>query len=160
MFIKPLADRVLIEPNEVENKVGSIVLAGDTKVDYLHGLVIAKGPGKQKATGEYVSIPLELGQVVIYGNVSSTLEDMVNGKKVFLVEQNAIVGIIFEDAVQDAVVQGDKVDIMFDSDHAHLSKGITEHIVSQEPQQEVYKDDMQSLVPRTPSTNYIGPNDE
>ncbi len=145
MFIKPLQDRVLIEPIEVEQKSsGGIVLAGaDAKITYLHGKVIAKGPGKQKATGEHVPIPLELGATVIYGNVSSTLEDMVDGKKVFLVEQNAIVGIILEDSA-----------------HAHLSQDIEEHIVSEEPLQEVYKDDMQSLVPRTPSTNYIGTKDE
>jgi chaperonin GroES len=149
MFIRPLADRVLIEPVEVEQKVGSIVVTGGKGVDYLHGIVIAKGPGKQKATGEYVPIPLELGQTVIYGNVSSTLEDMVNGKKVLLVEQNAIVGIITDDHIT-----------LPDSDHAHLSQDIKEHIVSEEPLQEVYKDDMQSLVPRTPSTNYIGTEDE
>ena len=149
MFIKPLMDRVLIKPIDVEQKVGSIVLGGGTKIDYLHGEVIAKGPGKQKANGEYVPIPLELGQIVVYGNVNSTLEDMIEGEKVFLVEQNAIVGIITDEHIT-----------LPDSDHAHLSKGITEHIVSQEPQQEVYKDDMQSLVPRTPSTNYIGTQDE
>ena len=143
MFIKPLMDRVLIEPVEVEQKsAGGIVLAGAEKqITYLHGIVIAKGPGKQKATGEYVPIPLELGQTVIYGNVSSTLEDMVNGKKVFLVEQNAIVGIIFEDS----------------SEHAFLSSHIEENKVSEEPLQEVYKDDMQSLVPRTPSSLIFDP---
>ena len=120
-------DRVLLENVEVEQKIGSIVLS-EKKVDYLHGVVIAKGPGKQKANGEYVPIPLELGQTVIYGNVSSTLEDMVNGKKVFLVEQNAIVGIIFDDS----------------SEHSHLSKGITEHVA----------DDVQdNIVPRTPSVD-------
>jgi chaperonin GroES len=144
MFIKPLQDRVLIEPVEVEQKSGGgIVLSGgDAKINYLHGTVIAMGPGKQKATGEHVPIPLELGQLVIYGNVSSTLEDMIDGKKVFLVEQNAIVGIITDEHITPP-----------DSDHAHLSKGITEHIVSQEPQQDVYTNDMQSLVPRTPSVD-------
>ena len=149
MFIKPLMDRVLLENVEVEQKVGSIVLAGEKKVDYLHGIVIALGPGKQKASGEYVPIPLELGQLVIYGNVSSTLEDMVDGKKVYLVEQNAIVGIIHEDAVQDAVVQGDKVDIEF----ASLSAHIPEHKVADEPQQEVYRDVQDHIVPRTPSSD-------
>lgn len=139
MFIKPLADRVLIDPIEVEQKVGSIVLSGAKGVDYLHGTVIAKGPGKQKATGEYVPIPLELGDRVIYGNVSSTLEDMIDGKKVFLVEQNAIVGIITDEHIT-----------LPDSDHAHLSQDIKEHIVSEEPLQEVYKDDFVPLVPSTP----------
>lgn len=151
MFIKPMMDRVLIEPVEVEQKSGGgIVLSGaDTKINYLHGTVIAKGPGKQKANGEYVPIPLELGQTVIYGNVSSTLEDMIDGKKVFLVEQNAIVGIIIQDAVHDAVVQGDKVDLsIYDSPHAHLSKGITEHVA----------DDVQdNIVPRSPSSLIFDP---
>lgn len=96
MSIRPLMDRVLIAPLEVEQKSGGgIVLAGEnTKVTYLHGTVLRLGPGKQKANGEYVPIPLEVGQTVVYGNVSSTLEDMIDGEKVFLVEQNAIVGIL------------------------------------------------------------------
>lgn len=155
MFIKPLQDRVLLENIEVEQKIGSIVLS-EKKVNYLHGIVISMGPGKQKANGEHVPIPLEIGQTVIYGNVASTLEDMIDGKKVFLVEQNAIVGIIHEDAVHDAVVQGDKVDIDFPA----LSSHIEEHKVADEPLQEVYKDDFVPLVPSTPSTNYIGTKDE
>lgn len=150
MFIKPMMDRVLIEPVEVEQKSGGgIVLSGaDTKINYLHGTVIAKGPGKQKANGEYVPIPLELGQTVIYGNVSSTLEDMIDGKKVFLVEQNAIVGIITDEHIT-----------LPDSDHAHLSADIPEHQVALEPLQEVYRGDdiLNNIVP---STNYIGTQDE
>ena len=157
MFIKPMMDRVLIKPIEVENKIGSIVLAGDTKVDYLHGLVIALGPGKQKANGEYVPIPLEIGQKVIYGNVSSTLEDMEEGTKVLLVEQNAIVGILLESKPRPNALRAGLDD---QSEYSQLAAHIPENKVSEEPLQEVYKDDMQSLVPRTPSTNYIGTKDE
>ncbi len=99
MRIVPLMDRVLIKQIELEQKTnGGIVLAGaETKIPHLHGEVLACGPGKQKANGEYVPIPFEVGDKVIYGNVSSTLEDAVDGEKVFLVEQNAIVALIQED---------------------------------------------------------------
>ena len=114
-------DRVLIEPVDVEQKSGGgIVLTGaDTKVSYLHGKVLALGPGKQKASGEYVPIPLEIGQLVIYGNVSSTLEDMQDGEKVFLVEQNAIVAILNKEykdlsaGIPEHNVKDDTVDFEF-----------------------------------------------
>lgn len=98
MRIVPLMDRVLIKQIEIEQKTGGgILLAGaETKKPHLHGEVLALGPGKQKATGEYVPIPFEVGDKVIYGNVSSTLEDVQYGEPVFLVEQNAIVALIQE----------------------------------------------------------------
>tara|TARA_R110000772_G_scaffold22123_2_gene60097 strand:- start:1117 stop:1437 length:321 start_codon:yes stop_codon:yes gene_type:complete len=92
-------DRVLIKPIEaIQKSNGGIVLTGEnSKVTYLHGEILAKGPGKQKANGEYVPTPLEVGDKVIYGNVSSTLEDMQDGEKVLLVESNAIVAMLIED---------------------------------------------------------------
>lgn len=99
MRIVPLMDRVLIKQVEIEQKTGGgILLAGaETKKPHLHGEVLALGPGKQKASGEYVPIPFEVGDIVIYGNVSSTLEDALDGEAVFLVEQNAIVARLVEE---------------------------------------------------------------
>lgn len=98
MRIVPLQDRVLIKPLVVESKSTSgIILSGEISKTYLHGEVIAVGPGKQKASGDYVPVNVTVGQMVVYGNVQSTLEDMQDGEKVFLVEQNAIVAVI-EDA--------------------------------------------------------------
>ena len=113
MKVVPLMDRVLIKPIEaIQKSNGGIVLTGDnSKVTYLHGEILAMGPGKQKANGDYVATPLEVGDRVIYGNVSSTLEDMQNGEKVLLVESNAIVAKLVDDVP--------------DSPHAHLSLAIT-----------------------------------
>ena len=98
-------DRVLIKPIEaIQKSNGGIVLTGENgKVTYLHGVILAKGPGKQKADGSYVATPLEIGDRVIYGNVSSTLEDMQNGEKVLLVESNAIVARLEEEPVDIAI---------------------------------------------------------
>lgn len=94
----PLMDRLLIEPIETEQKTaGGIVIAGtEQKIPYLHGKVLAMGPGKQKASGEYIAPNFKIGDTVVYGNVSSTLEDMQDGKKVLLVESNAVVARLLE----------------------------------------------------------------
>tara|TARA_R110000824_G_C15011606_1_gene657396 strand:- start:416 stop:754 length:339 start_codon:yes stop_codon:yes gene_type:complete len=99
MKVIPLMDRVLIKPIEaIQKSNGGIVLTGENgKVTYLHGVILAMGPGKQKANGDYVATPLEIGDRVIYGNVSSTLEDMQDGEKVLLVESNAIVAKLEDD---------------------------------------------------------------
>lgn len=104
MRIVPMMDRVLIKPIEaVQKSTGGIVLAGEeSKINHLHGEVLALGPGKQKASGEYVPIPFEIGDKVIYGNVSSTLDDMQDGEKVLLVEQNAIVAKLVDGPVEIA----------------------------------------------------------
>ena len=105
MRIVPLMDRVLLKQIEVEQKTGGGIIlagAGEAKITHLHGKVLAKGPGKQKASGEYVPIPFAVGDLVIYGNVSSTLEDAIDGEPVFLVEQNAIVALLVEDIVRSA----------------------------------------------------------
>lgn len=95
--IVPLSDRVLIQPIVVESKTsGGILLSGETSNNYLHGTVLAVGPGKQKASGDYLPVNVLVGDIVIYGNVGSTLEDMQEGVKVFLVEQAAIVAKVVE----------------------------------------------------------------
>ena len=97
MKLIPLGDRVLLSPLVVESKSTSgIILSGEISKTYLHGEVIAVGPGKQKANGSYVPVPVKIGDKVVYGNVQSTLEDMQDGVKVFLVEQNAIIALIEE----------------------------------------------------------------
>jgi len=88
--ITPLGDRVLIAP--VETKLGSIVL---TDADgYLHGEVLATGLGQATVNGQRMPIEVSVGDVVIYGNVQSTIEDRLDDKVVKLIQANAIVAII------------------------------------------------------------------
>ena len=92
MTLIPLQERVLIKPIAVNAKSsGGILLAAETNSAYLHGEVLAVGPGRQKANGEYIPVHVEVGDHVVYGKVNSTLEDMQDGVKVFLVVQDAIV---------------------------------------------------------------------
>ena len=88
-MIKPLADRVLIEPKEAETKTASGLYIPDTaKEKPQQGVVIAAGPGKKDE-------PMEgkVGDQVLYGKYSGT-EVTVDDKKLLIVRQSDILAIL------------------------------------------------------------------
>lgn len=88
-MIKPLADRVVIEPKEAETKTASGIFIPDTaKEKPQQGTVVAAGPGK-------VDEPMEVkvGDVVIYGKYAGT-EVTVDDKKYLIVKQSDILAIL------------------------------------------------------------------
>ena len=88
-MIKPLADRVLIEPKEAETKTASGIYIPDTaKEKPQQGTVIAAGPGKKDE-------PMEdkVGDQVLYGKYSGT-EVTVEDKKYLIVKQSDILAIL------------------------------------------------------------------
>lgn len=88
-MIKPLADRVLVEPKEAETKTASGLYIPDTaKEKPQEGKVIAAGPGKKDEPME-----VKVGDEVIYGKYAGT-EVTVEGKKYLIVKQSDILAII------------------------------------------------------------------
>ena len=88
-MIKPLADRVLIEPKEAETKTASGIYIPDTaKEKPQQGKVIAVGPGKKDEPME-----LKVGEVVLYGKYAGT-EVTVEDKKYLIVKQSDILAIL------------------------------------------------------------------
>ena len=84
-MIKPLADRVLVEPKEAETKTASGLYIPDTaKEKPQEGKVIAAGPGKKDEPME-----VKVGDEVIYGKYAGT-EVTVEGKKYLIVKQSDI----------------------------------------------------------------------
>jgi len=91
--IVPLNDRVLIEPFDVDNySAGGIIVAGG-EGEVLHAKVLAVGKGKAMPSGR-MPIDVQVGDTVIYGELNNTVEDKLNGKKVLLVIEQAIVAVI------------------------------------------------------------------
>ena len=87
-MIKPLADRVLIEPQEAQTKTaGGIYIPDTAKEKPQQGKVIAVGPGKNE--------PMEVkaGDVVLYGKYAGT-EVTVEDKKYLIVKQQDILAIL------------------------------------------------------------------
>lgn len=88
-MIKPLADRVLVEPKEAETKTASGLYIPDTaKEKPQEGKVIAAGPGKKDEPME-----VKVGDEVIYGKYAGT-EVTVEGKNYLIVKQSDILAIL------------------------------------------------------------------
>ena len=66
--IRPLDDRVVIEPIEAEEKTsGGIVLPDSAKEKPQRGTIIAAGPGKLLDNGDRATLSVVIGDEVIYG---------------------------------------------------------------------------------------------
>lgn len=88
-MIKPLADRVVIEPKEAETKTASGLFIPDTaKEKPQQGTVVAAGPGKKDEPME-----VKVGDVVLYGKYAGT-EVTVDDAKYLIVKQSDILAIL------------------------------------------------------------------
>ena len=88
-MIKPLADRVLIEPKEAETKTaGGIYIPDTAKEKPQQGTVVAAGPGKKDEPME-----VKVGDQVIYGKYAGT-EVTVEDKIYLIVKQSDILAIL------------------------------------------------------------------
>ena len=87
--IKPLADRVLVEPMEAEEKTASGIYIPDTaKEKPQKGSVVAVGPGTKDITME-----VKVKDVVLYGKYAGT-EINVDGKDYLMMKQSDILAVI------------------------------------------------------------------
>ena len=63
---KPLLDRVLIRPDPVEEKMGSILMPDHLQSRPRRGTVLAVGPGRYDAEGALVPMGLKGGERVVF----------------------------------------------------------------------------------------------
>lgn len=88
-MIKPLADRVVVEPKEAETKTASGLYIPDTaKEKPQQGTVVAVGPGTKD-----VEMEVKVGDVVLYGKYAGT-EVTFEDKKYLIMKQSDILAII------------------------------------------------------------------
>lgn len=88
-MIRPLSDRVLVEPQEAQTKTASGIYIPDSAQEKpQQGKVIAAGPGKKDE-------PMEVkeGDVVLYGKYAGT-EVSFEDKKYLIVKQSDILAIL------------------------------------------------------------------
>ncbi len=87
--IKPLADRVLVEPMEAETTTASGIIIPDTaKEKPQKGRVVAVGPGTKEAP-----VTLSVGDTVLYGKYSGT-ELKFDGTDYLIMRESDILAII------------------------------------------------------------------
>ncbi|MCE2961658.1 MAG: co-chaperone GroES [Chitinophagales bacterium] len=89
MNVKPLADRVLVQPAEAEEKTASGIIIPDTaKEKPMRGTVVAAGPGKKDEP-----TTVKVGDTVLYGKYSGT-EIQVDGKDFLMMRESDIFAIV------------------------------------------------------------------
>lgn len=89
MSIKPLADRVLIEPAPAETKtVGGIIIPDTAKEKPLQGTIVAVGKGTKDE-----EMVLKEGDTVLYGKFAGT-ELEFEGKKYLIMRQSDVVAVL------------------------------------------------------------------
>jgi chaperonin GroES len=78
--IRPLDDRVVVEPLDAEEKTqGGILLPDTAKQKPQRGRIVAVGPGKLLDNGSRSSLAVAKGDEVIYGKYSGN--DITVGKR-------------------------------------------------------------------------------
>jgi chaperonin GroES len=92
--LRPLDDRVVVEPKEAEEKTaGGIVLPDTAKEKPQRGAVLAVGPGKLLENGQRGKLSVAVGDEVIYGKYAGS-DVEVEGREVKILRETDILAKI------------------------------------------------------------------
>jgi chaperonin GroES len=94
MNLKPLADRLVVEPLEQEEATsGGILLPETAKEKPQQGKVLAAGPGRTDDEGKRIVMDVKVGDKVLYAKYSGT-EVKIDGKKLLILKESDILAIV------------------------------------------------------------------
>ena len=94
MKLKPLADRVLVEPSAAETKTTTGIIIPDTAQEKpMEGEVLEIGSGARDETGKLVPLDVKKGDKILFGKWSGT-EVKMNGEDYLIMKESDIMGII------------------------------------------------------------------
>jgi len=104
-MLKPLGDRVVIEPQPQEEVTASgIVLPEKAKEKPMRGKVIAVGSGKLEK-GNRIPIDVQVGDLVLYNKYAGT-EVKLEGKEYLIMRDSDILGVLESAAQKELVTNG------------------------------------------------------
>ena len=95
MNLRPLGDRVVVEPSEQEEKTASgIILPETAKEKPQEGTIVAVGPGKYDDEGKKrLPLDVKVGDKVLFAKYAGT-EIKVESKKVLILRESDIMAVI------------------------------------------------------------------
>jgi len=94
MKIRPLADRVVVQPMDTEEKKqGGIIIPDTAKEKPQQGKIVAVGPGKISESGQKISMEVKVGDVVLYGKYSGT-EVTVDDEELLIMRESDILAVL------------------------------------------------------------------
>jgi chaperonin GroES len=92
--IRPLHDRVLVEPIEDDQTTASgIVLPETAKEKPQQGKIIAVGPGARNEDGNRITPDVKVGDRVLFAKYAGT-EVKLNGNKLLIMKESDLLGIV------------------------------------------------------------------
>jgi chaperonin GroES len=92
--IRPLGDRVVVEPTEQEEQTTSGLFLPETaKEKPQQGKVVAVGKGRRDEDGDRIEMDVKAGDTILFAKYAGT-EIKLGGKKVLIMKESDILGVI------------------------------------------------------------------
>ena len=92
--LKPLGDRLVVEPVEKEERTASgIILPETAKEKPQEGTVLAAGPGRTDDDGKRIPMDVKTGDVVLYAKYAGT-EVKIDDKKLLILKESDVLAIV------------------------------------------------------------------
>ncbi|MFZ5806319.1 MAG: co-chaperone GroES [Verrucomicrobiota bacterium] len=92
--IKPLNDRVLVQPlEEKETKKGGIIIPDSAKEKPQEGKVLAVGDGRVDESGKRIALSVKKGDRVLYSKYGGT-EITIEDEKYMIMREDDILGVM------------------------------------------------------------------
>ena len=94
LSLKPLSDRVVVEPAPAEDKsAGGIILPDTAQEKPQQGTVVAVGSGKTSDSGNLVEMTVKKGDKVLYGKYSGS-EITFDGVDYVIMRESDILAVL------------------------------------------------------------------
>jgi chaperonin GroES len=96
LSLRPLADRVVVEPAEEEEVTfagGKLVLPETAKEKPQKGVILAAGPGRKDDDGKLIQMDVQVGDNVLYAKYAGT-EIKIEGKKLLILKESDILAVV------------------------------------------------------------------
>ena len=95
--IKPLGDRLVVEPLEKEQATfagGQLVLPDTAKEKPQQGKVLAVGPGRLDEDGKRLPMDVKVGDTVVYAKYSGTSFKTEEGNDILFMKESDVLAIL------------------------------------------------------------------
>ena len=93
--LRPLADRLIVEPVEQEETTASgIILPETAKEKPQEGTVLAVGPGRKDEEGKPIPMDIKEGDRVLYAKYAGTEVKLPDERKVLVLKESDVLAIV------------------------------------------------------------------
>ena len=95
MSLKPLGDRVIVEPVEKEEMTaGGIILPETAKEKPQQGTIVAVGPGRRDEDGDRIPMDVKVGDRVLFAKYAGTEVKLDGDEKVMVLKESDILAVV------------------------------------------------------------------